>query len=665
MVSVRCLVTIILAVCSNILGASAFRLNRVFAPARTDRSCVSGSLCSQRGAALQSRNGYSTSAFSGYSWSRTAAGLLGAKMGGADDDENASLKKLVDKESGSKEQGLKNSIAQAEDMKEEIARKAGEVSSRDEKDADVGLSQFGASTETTTLQRGKDITRDEAGTMFADLSNRKLSYPALVLDRFLDGLEDGLRPKPDVSQVRCEEGKRKASGKPKLVVLGSGWGAHALMKSVDASKFDACVISPRNYFVFTPMLAGAATVEFRSITESIRDANPVFDYLEATATDVDIKKKVVKCQSVVCEGAECSIEDFEVPYDHLVVGVGASVNTFGIPGVKEHCYFLKQISDAEALRKAIGNAFERANIPDMSLEERIRTLTFVIAGAGPTGVEFTAELRDFIEQDVPKYYPNLLPYIRIKLVEASDRVLMQFESSMQQKAVQDLLNRPQVEGLDENYTELLLKSAVDQVTSAEIRLKDGTVIPYGIAVWAAGIGPLPLTLSLRDQIGEEQQDEQARGRLVCDRWLRVKGAPGVMAIGDCSTIDGYALPATAQVASQQGSYLGRLFSKEAKWDEVLPELEVDKSENFIDGIRRKRYAKPFQFLNLGILAYTGGDNALAEIDVAGSKIQSTGSAGWFLWRSAYFSKQVSLRNQLMVMFDWVKTNIFGRDLTRY
>lgn len=85
--------------------------------------------------------GYSTSAFSGYSWSRTAAGLLGAKMGGADDDENASLKKLVDKESGSKEQGLKNSIAQAEDMKEEIARKAGEVSSKDEKDADVGLSQ--------------------------------------------------------------------------------------------------------------------------------------------------------------------------------------------------------------------------------------------------------------------------------------------------------------------------------------------------------------------------------------------------------------------------------------------------------------------------------------------------------------------------------------------
>lgn len=124
--------------------------------------------------------------------------------------------------------------------------------------------------------------------------------------------------------------------------------------------------------LFTPMLAASAvgTVEYRSITEPIRRVNPYADYLEATCTAINPDEKIITCQSVICEGNTCDIEEFELRYDMLLVGVGATTNTFGIPGVKEHCHFLKQINDAVKLRTSIGNAFERANIPGLSDAQR-------------------------------------------------------------------------------------------------------------------------------------------------------------------------------------------------------------------------------------------------------------------------------------------------------
>lgn len=117
-------------------------------------------------------------------------------------------------------------------------------------------------------------------------------------------------------------------------------------------------------------------------------------------------------------------------------------------------------------------------------------MTFVIVGAGPTGVEFTAELRDFIESDVPKFYPHLLPFVRIKLVEASDRVLTMFDEALQQEAVKRLTEAPQKlleQGLiAKDMTEVLLKVGVKEVKDREIVLSDGGTIPYGLAVWAAG-----------------------------------------------------------------------------------------------------------------------------------------------------------------------------------
>ena len=117
--------------------------------------------------------------------------------------------------------------------------------------------------------------------------------------------------------------------KEKVVVLGTGWGAAAFLKDVDMSKYDVTVISPRNFFLFTPMLAGAATgtVEYRSITESVREISKKANFLEATATEIDPKTNTITCESVVCEGTSCKINDFTVDYDKLIVTVGAQTNS--------------------------------------------------------------------------------------------------------------------------------------------------------------------------------------------------------------------------------------------------------------------------------------------------------------------------------------------------
>eukprot|EP00545_Synedropsis_sp_CCMP1620_P011407 CAMPEP_0119008070 /NCGR_PEP_ID=MMETSP1176-20130426/3443_1 /TAXON_ID=265551 /ORGANISM="Synedropsis recta cf, Strain CCMP1620" /LENGTH=620 /DNA_ID=CAMNT_0006960335 /DNA_START=53 /DNA_END=1915 /DNA_ORIENTATION=- len=480
--------------------------------------------------------------------------------------------------------------------------------------------------------------------------------------------------------------------KEKIVVLGTGWGAASFLKDVDTNKYDVTVISPRNYFLFTPMLAGASvgTVEYRSITEPIREINRKVNFLEATATSIDPETSSVSCESVVCDGTSCDIEEFTVNYDRIIVTIGAQTNTFGIPGVREHCCFLKQIEDARRVRTSIVNCFERSNLPGLTDEARRNNLTFAVIGAGPTGVEFASELRDFIEQDGPKYYPQLLKYVSIKVIEASNTILAPFDESLQKEAIKQLrrtisISDPEVRNqIPENFqlTTLMLESSVKEVKANVIELNDDTSVPYGLAVWAAGNGPLPLTLSLIDSLGDAQGKEQdvARGRVAIDPWCRALGSNGkILALGDCTCIMRGQLPATAQVASQQGEYLASLLNKKYEFSPALtadgvfppPEKDPSQSSSLSESIatfasQSDGYAKPFQFLNLGILAYTGGGSALAQVSVAPDldSIKGKGQLGNAVWRSVYLTKQVSWRNRLLVVNDWAKRSLFGRDITQ-
>jgi len=230
---------------------------------------------------------------------------------------------------------------------------------------------------------------------------------------------------------------------------------------------------------------------------------------------------------------------------------------------------------------------------------------------------------------------------------------------------------------------------VSEVKEDRILLNNGKEIPYGLAVWAAGNGPLPITLQMIDSFKDDatQVDAQAiaRGRIATDAWLRVLGAGGdIMAYGDCSCVITGQLPATAQVASQQGEYLARLLSQGYDFCAENPTTDVEELKLLPpqpDPTREKTVAEqiaafaiqaddiaaPFQFLNLGILAYTGGGSALAQLQLTPDekgRVKGTGKIGFGLWRSVYLSKQVSWRNRVLVFLDWGKAKVFGRDITR-
>lgn len=310
---------------------------------------------------------------------------------------------------------------------------------------------------------------------------------------------------------------------------------------------------------------------------------------------------------------------------------------------------------------------------------------------GPTGIEFASELRDFVEQDGPKYYPQLLKHVRIKVIEASSTVLAPFDKSLQNAAIAQLTRTASVKHENDldifpeffDLTELLLDSGVAEVKEDVIVLSNGDEIPYGLSVWAAGNGPLPITLQTIDALGDSEQSEaqsMARGRIAVDPWLRALGGDGkVFALGDCSVNIDAPLPATAQVASQQGEFLARVFSRcnlnsDYSSDILLPPTKylADREESLAEkiasfAIQDDAIAAPFQFLNLGILAYTGGGSALAQLQVTPGErgtVKGKGKIGFGVWRSVYLSKQVSWRNRFLVATDWVKATLFGRDITR-
>ena len=275
------------------------------------------------------------------------------------------------------------------------------------------------------------------------------------------------------------------------------------------------------------------------------------------------------------------------------------------------------------------------------------------------------------------------------MIEASSTVLAPFDKSLQEEAINRMKEAPRIRDADTDallperfeLTELLLDSAVKEVTDKEIVLANGSVVPYGMSVWAAGNGPLPITLQLIECLGKEQAQQQniARGRIGIDPWMRALGSDGrILAFGDCSCVVKSALPATAQVAAQQGEYLAGLMNRKYDLSPPLtnglflppvrdPTTTKTSLSDTIAGFATNtyEYAKAFQFLNLGILAYTGGSTALAQMTPApDTPIKSSGKIGNFLWRSVYLSKQVSWRNRLLVANDWARRTWFGRDITR-
>ncbi|KAE8335404.1 hypothetical protein BDV24DRAFT_143932 [Aspergillus arachidicola] len=467
--------------------------------------------------------------------------------------------------------------------------------------------------------------------------------------------------------------------KKTLVILGTGWGSVSLLKKLDTENYNVVVISPRNYFLFTPLLPSCTTglVEHRSIMEPIRNItrqkNAYVKFYEAEATKIDYEKRVV----YISDDSEIKgdISKTEVPFDMLVVGVGAENATFGIKGVKEHSCFLKEVGDAQKIRTRIMDCVETAIFKDQTEDEIKRLLHMVVVGGGPTGVEFAGEIQDFFEEDLKKWVPEIKENFKVTLVEALPNVLPMFS-----KQLIDYTESTFKEEAITIRTKTMVKNVTDKYIEAEVTKPDGTkeleTIPYGLLVWATGNAVRPV---VRDLMSQLPAQKNSRRGLAVNEYLVVNGAENVWAVGDCA-ITNYA--PTAQVASQEGAFLARLFNTMAKTEAIEDDLKQlseaqaqakspEERNQIFDEIRerqkqlrRTKQIGPFQYSHQGSLAYIGKERAVADISWLSGNIASGGTMTYLFWRSAYLSMCFSTRNRVLVAVDWVKAKMFGRDVSR-
>lgn len=455
-----------------------------------------------------------------------------------------------------------------------------------------------------------------------------------------------------------------ASGEPeKIVILGSGWAAlNALRKCAGPNKA-IVVVSPRPHFLYTPLLASSAvgTITLRSACEPLRalveDAArqaTSATFVRADAREIDLRNKTV----IATTGSEASGMELELSYDKLVVAVGTQPNWFGIPGVKEHGLFLKEAEDSAKLHARLLNNLEKASALSYQEGEKYQTeidrlLKVVIVGGGPTGVELSAELADFVNNDVAKRYgTNISERCQIILVEMMPRILAPFDASLATVAKDHLISKgvevrtgwgvTHVESTDVTMQPSTPRNATTEQKAAASAAAQTEEI--GALVWVGGIGARPLVTKLAKALGQKEM----RGLLV-DENLKVKGTEGVYAIGDAA-FSGFA--PTAQVASQQGKHIGRAIR---------------------DGVDTK-----FEYTHMGTLCSLGRDNGLAQLKVpSGSYVNIwdqpsigkdgdeqgvTGKTANILWSSLYYTKLLSASSQFQLVSDWVTARFSGRDV---
>jgi NADH:ubiquinone reductase (H+-translocating) len=399
-----------------------------------------------------------------------------------------------------------------------------------------------------------------------------------------------------------------APRKPRVVIVGAGFGGLFAAKSLARAEAEVVVIDRHNYHLFQPLLYQVATAglpasdiawPIRSMLRRQRNTAVLMDVV--TAIDLERRQVVLRDRRVV-------------GFDYLVVATGATHSYFGHEEWQEVAPGLKSIDDATGIRRRILTAFERAEMAT-DPDERERLLRFVIVGGGPTGVELAGAISELAHFTLAKDFRTIDPRgARILLAEAGPRVLPAFDSASSEYA------RAALERL---RVDVRVGSPVTELADDELMI-GGEKLRAATVIWAAGVAASPAA----SWLGVETD---RAGRVIVDAHLSVPGQPKVFVIGDAALVkspDGAPVPGIAPAAKQEGRYVARAIMQR---------------------IAGRDAGRPFRYRHAGNLATIGRRAAVIEF----SRLHLKGRLAWWVWGISHIYFLVGVRSPLLVTLNWL------------
>lgn len=429
-----------------------------------------------------------------------------------------------------------------------------------------------------------------------------------VIDRTLRRLFPQLDGKPVFS----------LDGLPRVVIVGAGFGGLTCAAALRRAPVQVTLIDRQNYHLFQPLLYQVATASLSpgDVATPIRGmCREQFNarVLLGNVTGVDATRR------------EVLIGNKRVPYDFLVMATGAQHNYFGRDEWERYAPGLKRIDNAIEVRRRLLTAFEQAeNVDDPA--RRASLLTFIIVGAGPTGVELAGAIAELAKHGMEKDFRNFDPAsARVILIQAGPRVLPTFSERLSAVA------RTSLERLG---VEVLTDSRVEHIDDEGV-IVNGKRIAARTVLWAAGVIASPAARWL----GAEAD---RAGRLKVGSDLSVPGLENVFAVGDTALStawNGQPVPGLAPAAKQAGAYVAKVIRTR---------------------VMRRKAVAPFSYQHLGSLATIGRKSAVVEF----GPMRLSGTSAWWLWGLIHIYFLVGLRSRLSVMFDWFWAYLTYRSGTR-
>ena len=425
------------------------------------------------------------------------------------------------------------------------------------------------------------------------------------------------RPEEAKAVVEAPHRERK-----RVVIIGAGFAGIAAARALRHADVDVVLIDRRNHHIFQPLLYQVATAvlspaEIAAPIRQLEVKQKNLSVLLAEVTATDVASRTIEASS---PGAGTR----KIAYDYLVVATGMRPSYFGHDEFARYAPGLKNLSDAEAIRAQILGAFELAATTDDE-GERTRQMTFVLVGAGPSGVELAASLAQMVKVTLRGNFHRIDPATAsIILLDGAKRVLPTFAESLSRR-------------VSKRLEKLGVKIATDvkvENVDAEGVIAGGSRIRSATVLWTAGVAASPIPKMLGAKTDRA-------GRALVDPFLRVVDAPGVFVVGDAASVmqNEHPVPGMAQAAIQEGRYVGRLIAKELKGHKVK---------------------RPFRYFDKGSMAVVGKNYAVLE---RGS-LRTSGFLTWLVWAFVHVLTLPQLQNRLRVQRQWLWSYFTGQRSSR-